>query len=118
MNLGQAVAVCLYELSARGGYSAGTTHSRWQRQSEFSPEGDFSPELPQSEAGLASTSGELERLAGVVEKTMLAANYSPQAMHEANRHDLRMLLRRMALTERDTRRILGLFRRILWRLKH
>ena len=66
---------------------------------------------------MAASSGELERLAAVVEKTMLAANYSPAAMREANRHDLRLLLRRMALTEQDARRILGLFRRILWRLE-
>jgi hypothetical protein len=38
-------------------------------------------------------------------------------MQAANRHDLRLLLRRLAPTERDSRRILGLFRRILWRLK-
>jgi hypothetical protein len=38
-------------------------------------------------------------------------------MQAANRHDLRLLLRRLAPTERDIRRILGLFRRILWRLK-
>jgi hypothetical protein len=39
-------------------------------------------------------------------------------MREANRHDLRLLLRRLALNKRDARRILGLFRRILWRLNH
>jgi hypothetical protein len=38
-------------------------------------------------------------------------------MRKANRHDLHLLLRRLALTRRDARRILGLFRRILWRLK-
>jgi tRNA C32,U32 (ribose-2'-O)-methylase TrmJ len=48
---------------------------------------------------------------------MLAAGYSPASMREANKHDLRLLLRRLAPTSRDTRRILGLFRRILWRLK-
>ena len=48
---------------------------------------------------------------------MLAAGYSPRSMQAANRHDLRLLLRRLALSARDTRRILGLFRRILWRLK-
>jgi tRNA C32,U32 (ribose-2'-O)-methylase TrmJ len=48
---------------------------------------------------------------------MTAANYSPASMREANRHDLRLLLRRLAPTKRDTRRILGLFRRILWRMK-
>jgi hypothetical protein len=37
-------------------------------------------------------------------------------MQAANRHDLRLMLRRLALSAHDTRRILGLFRRILWRL--
>jgi len=60
---------------------------------------------------------DLALLAGVVEETMQAANYSPRAMRKANRHDLDLLLRRLALTQHDTRRILGLFRRILWRLK-
>ena len=61
---------------------------------------------------------DLDLLAGVVEETMLAANYSPAAMRKANRHDLDLLLRRLALTRRDAGRILGFFRRILWRLNH
>jgi hypothetical protein len=48
---------------------------------------------------------------------MIAAGYSPSSMREANRRDLRLLLRRLGPGGRDTRRILGLFRRILWRLK-
>ena len=47
---------------------------------------------------------------------MIAAGYSPNSMQAANRHDLRLMLRRLAPTEPDTRRILRLFRRILWRL--
>jgi len=49
---------------------------------------------------------------------MEGAGYSPRSMQTANRHDLRLLLRRLAPNERDTRRILGLFRRILWRLSN
>jgi tRNA/rRNA methyltransferase len=94
MNLGQAVAVCLYELASRA----------------FPPEERATDESP------AAPSGDLELLAGVVEETMTAAGYSPRSMQEANHHDLRLLLRRLALSKRDTRRILGLFRRILWRL--
>jgi hypothetical protein len=52
-------------------------------------------------------SGDLEVLAGVVEETMTAAGYSPRSMQPANRHDLRLLLRRLALNKRDARRILG-----------
>ncbi|MGA2890869.1 MAG: RNA methyltransferase [Terracidiphilus sp.] len=97
MNLGQAVAVCLYELAAH----AFTAEER----------------PPQPALTRVSASGRLDLLAGVVEETMHAAGYSPKTMQAANRHDLRLLLRRLMLSEHDTRRILGLFRRILWRLK-
>jgi tRNA/rRNA methyltransferase len=101
MNLGQAVAVCLYELAARG------------LQAEVSTE----MATPGPSATSAVTSGRLELLAGVIEETMLAAGYSPRGMQPANRHDMRLLLRRLGLSVHDTRRILGLFRRILWRIK-
>ena len=96
MNLGQAAAVCLYELAMRA--------SR--------------PDAPgKGAAPSAVPSSRLEILAGVIEQVMAAAEYSPAAMRQANQHDLRVLLRRLALSEADTRRVLGIFRRILWRLK-
>ena len=98
MNLGQAVAVCLYELTARS-----------IAANEYAAEAALRER--------AATSDRLELLAGVVEQAMIAANYAPVPMREANRHDLRLLLRRLAPSERDLRRILGVFRRILWRLK-
>ncbi len=120
MNLGQAVAVCLYELAARlpsaGESAAASVSGQTPVRQEKSQSGD-SAEASGDDSRVAASAGELERLAAVVEKTMLAANYSPAAMREANRHDLRLLLRRMALTGQDARRILGLFRRILWRLE-
>ena len=67
--------------------------------------------------GPTAPSGNLDLLAGVIEETMTAAGYSPRSMQPANRHDLRLLLRRLAPSARDSRRILGLFRRILWRLE-
>jgi tRNA/rRNA methyltransferase len=104
MNLGQAVAVCLYELASR------------LPQAETPPEATPKPAAPTSAPNLRSTSSGIDLLAGVIEETMLAAGYSPRAMQAANRHDLRLLLRRLAPNTNDTRRILGLFRRILWRL--
>jgi tRNA/rRNA methyltransferase len=103
MNLGQSVAVCLYELSARID-SVGVADG---------PKPSPIPDAPLSSA----PSGHLDLLAGVVEETMQASGYSPRAMRAANRHDLRLLLRRIGLQERDLRRILGLFRHILWRLR-
>ena len=95
MNLGQAVAVCLYELARRVDLTA-------------SP-GAKSGQSP-------STSTGLDRLAGLIEETMAASAYSPTPMAAANRHDLRVFLRKLELSAKDTRRIMGLFRRILWRL--
>jgi TrmH family RNA methyltransferase len=102
MNLGQAVAVCCYELASRLGAAA--------------PDQDKSPFDP-ANSGKAATSGALDLLAGVVEETMIASGYSPAAMRAANRRDLSLLLRRLAFAERDASRALRLFRRILWRLR-
>jgi tRNA/rRNA methyltransferase len=108
MNLGQAVAVCLYELAVRG----------FVPHASAADVGETEGAVEGAQQGGSAPSGDLEMLAGVVEEAMAAADYSPQAMQAANRHDLRLMLRRLAPTKRDARRILGLFRRILWRLKH
>ncbi len=97
MNLGQAVAVCLYEVASRASL----------------PDQGGAEEAPVKPT---AASGSLDRLAEVIEETMLAADYSPASMRGANRHDLRLLLRKMSLNETETRRVLGLFRRILYRL--
>jgi TrmH family RNA methyltransferase len=96
MNLGQAVAVCLYELT------------RSHRAETPAP----------LDAQPPADSGTLDRLAEVVEDAMTAAGYSPPTMKEANRHDLRLLLRRLSWGQADARRVLGVFRRIVWRLRH
>ena len=106
MNLGQAAAVCLYELAARVNL----------------PESEgFKPEVEKNRCaadGLPTSSGHLDILTGLIEETMLATGYSPRSMQAANRYDLRLILRRLAPGAEDTRRMLGLFRRILWRLRH
>jgi TrmH family RNA methyltransferase len=101
MNLGQAVAVCLYELAMRLDEQAGN---------------NAAPDKP-ADTSISASSGELERLAGFVEDVLRAAQYSPAAMQKANRHDLTLLLRRLAINRQDAQRILGVFRRISWRLK-
>jgi TrmH family RNA methyltransferase len=103
MNLGQAAAVCLYELGSRAFADRSAAPQR-----SLDPATEQTPAAP---------SGRLDLLAGVIEEAMVAASYSPRSMQAANRHDLRLLLRRLAPAERDLRRILGLFRRILWRLQ-
>ena len=105
MNLGQAVAVCLYELATRAlAAEAGSA-------TEPTAAGDSKP------GAAAPASADLDLLVGVIEETMMAARYSPGHMREANRYDLRLLLRRLDLSRHDLRRVLGLFRRIHWRLR-
>ena len=139
MNLGQAVAVCLYEIAARLDKTnppvansgpvidaAGAPGAGSPRTGPSSRGGDPSHlgtgEAARNEAAPdaipPASTRDLELLATLVEESMLAANYSPAEMRNANHHDLNLLLRRLALTRTDAGRILGFFRRILWRLKH
>lgn len=125
MNLGQAVAVCLYEVAARVALPEISAGDKWMGSNPSLPahgaSAGFVRELklpaPFGLAETAASSGRLELLAGLIEETMEAAGYSPEAMQPANRHDLRLMLRRLNLSAHDTRRILGVFRRILWRLR-
>ncbi|MGH9604692.1 MAG: RNA methyltransferase [Terracidiphilus sp.] len=113
MNLGQAVAVCLYELARRAPLSASGAALQ-------DPPGASSSARPWPaiRSGPGAPAGALDLLAGAIEEVMTASGYSPAAMRAANRLDLRLLLRRIDLTETDARRTLRLFRRILWRLRH
>src|ERR1019366_8548024 len=73
MNLGQAVAVSLYELALHAFLPARAT-----------PDFSTAPAADHTgEQGPAAPSGDLELLARVVEETMLAAEYSPSSMQEA-----------------------------------
>jgi tRNA/rRNA methyltransferase len=98
MNLGQAVAVCLYEISRTPAEVAAASST-----SEIAPQ-----RRPDTE--------QLDRLATLVEETMEAVNYSTRGMRSANGEALRVLLRRLMPNEADLRRMMGLFRRILWQL--
>ncbi len=102
MNLGQAAAVVLYELAIRVEPISEMVENRTN---------------PKDAEHQAATSGDLDILAGLIGEVMTAAKYSPETMREANAHDLRLMLRRLNLNAADRRRTLGLFRRILWRLK-
>jgi len=96
MNLGQAVAVCLYEIS------------RDPARPEAREEAARNVEQP--------TSAQLDRLACLIEETMDRANYSTRGLRSANGEALRVLLRRLMPADADLRRMMGLFRRILWQL--
>ena len=140
MNLAQAVAVCLYELAAPRN-SSPLTAARPAPSAILGAPGPGSPATglsrrggdpspwgtaegtslhigPRAATGSPATSAELDLLATVIEQTLAAANYSRAAMRNANRRHLDLLLRRLSLNRRDARRVMGVFRRILWQLQH
>jgi TrmH family RNA methyltransferase len=99
MNLGQSVAVCLYEIS----------RPPQQQMPVQKVKGAEHPEHPES--------GQLDRLAELIEETMDQVNYKTRGARSENGEALRVLLRRLMPNEADLRRMMGLFRRILWQIR-
>jgi len=96
MNLGQAVAVCLYELSRahRGGSSKSGSLT---------------------DSTLASA-GELERLTSTLLETLTASGYldAPSELADAK---VRRLIYRLNLQAEDAELLLGMIRQILWKVR-
>jgi tRNA/rRNA methyltransferase len=112
MNLGQAVAICLYEISRipESGIANRTPGFAQAQTGSAKPTDPLTPRnSPNSE--------QLDRLAKLVEETMEAVNYATRGMRSANGEALRVLLRRLMPNDTDLRRMMGLFRRILWQLR-
>jgi tRNA/rRNA methyltransferase len=99
MNLGQAVAVCLYEL-ARDPYAA-----------------------PPPAKRIAASAAELERITSALLDALLASGYvkSPPAPSQKRRaaaptdEKIRRLVRRLHLSSSDADLLLGILRQILWK---
>ena len=89
MNLGQAVAVCLYELTRRK--IAGKPEPR-----------------------RAASAQELERLTQLITEASEESGYVHSASTEVK---IRRLIRRLELPAHDAEVWLGIFRQILWKLK-
>jgi len=95
MNLGQAVAVCLYEL-VRGRKTAARKTSGKK-------------EIP------AAKSGEIERLTQKLLEVLVTSGYvKPQAVDAEEK--LRRLIRRAKLNSNDAEVLLGMMRQIAWKI--
>jgi tRNA/rRNA methyltransferase len=90
MNLGQAVAVVLYELS---------------REPAAQPPARRQP----------ARSGDLDLIEDRLWTLLRAAGYSEGRSEEASRARLRALLRRLELGRRDAAAVLGMLRQLLWK---
>lgn len=94
MNLGQAVAVCLYELS-RGRIRVKGTHDRL----------------------VSASAGDLERFTQLLLEAAAASGYSRQTTTAATSEKFRRLVRRLCIQADDAGVLLGLVRQILWKLR-
>jgi tRNA/rRNA methyltransferase len=99
MNLGQAVAVCLYELAR-------------------DPRAIVKPEKH-----VAATSGDLERLTNLLLDAMRSSGYLKSTPGRAKRHrsaapteeKIRRLVHRLRLSSSDAELTMGILRQILWK---
>ncbi len=93
MNLGQAVAVCLYEL--------------------IRCNTEFSPALPQTPACAA----ELARLELLLIEALRTSGYVQQEGEATATEKVRRMLRRLSLEKFDAEVLLGMLRQIVWKLR-
>jgi len=100
MNLGQAVAVCLYELAR-------------DQKSTFAPE----------KLALAAA-GDLERLTSLLLDALQASGYIKNSQGKAKSRSaaapeekIRRFIRRMNMSAADAELLLGMLRQILWKLR-
>lgn len=95
MNLGQAVALCLYELA------------RDPRAARKTPQ-----------AVRPAAAAELDRLTDMLLELARASGYVNPRTAASTEEKIRRLVRRLDLPERDAAVWFGIFRQILWKLEH
>ncbi len=93
MNLGQAVAVCLYEIIRNP------------------PAAKKSPEAPQP-----ADAADLERITEMLEEVLERSGYVHARVEGSTRMKIRRLVRRMDLRAHDAEVWLGMLRQIRWKL--
>ncbi len=97
MNLGQAVAVCLYELARE---TNGTNASS-----------NLTTAPP-------ATSSELDRITAVLLDALNASGYVNPKSAASTEEKTRRMIRRQNLTVADAETLLGMLRQIVWKLSH
>ncbi|HEY6936159.1 MAG TPA: TrmJ/YjtD family RNA methyltransferase [Terriglobales bacterium] len=93
MNLGQAVAVCLYELAREASATASI------------------------QAPKAASSGEIARITALMFQALTASGYVKPRTAASTEEKLRRLVRRMQLPAEDAEVWMGMLRKIVWKLQ-
>ena len=93
MNLGQAVAVCMYELARNPG---ARTPGKEQRP---------------------ATASEIDRLTSVFLESLHTSGYVKPRVASSTEEKIRRLWRRLHVSSEDAETLLGMLRKILWKLR-
>ncbi len=93
MNLGQAVAVCLYELVRR------------------------KPDAPPGEKPLPASAGDLERVTEALLQVLQLSGYMDPAPLREKDEAVRRMIHRLALSAEDAMLMQGMLRQLLWKLR-
>jgi TrmH family RNA methyltransferase len=102
MNLGQATAVCLYELAR-----SSTKDGKSTKGKAISDRKNFK----------AATAGELERITTMLIDALRASGYLGERSIAAKEEKIRRMVRRMDLSSADAELWLGMLRQMLWKMK-
>ncbi len=94
MNLGQSVAVCLYELHRKA-----------------------PPQRVLPEKAAPANGEELDRIEALLRQMLTAAEYDRRFPGNMGANETRELVRRLALTSGDSTIWLGMLRQVLWKLQ-
>jgi tRNA/rRNA methyltransferase len=94
MNLGQAVAICLYELI---------------RESRRAPIASSSEP--------AASAGDYERISTILIEALDSSGYIQSQQQAVMEEDIRRLVRRLQLSDGDAKTWLGIFRKMVWKLR-
>lgn len=94
MNLGQAVAVCLYELIRDSKAPSGV------------------------EKTALAAAAEIERIAEVLTEALRESGFLDRRLVGDSAQRIRRLVRRLNLPQQDATMWLGIFRQIVWKLRH
>jgi tRNA/rRNA methyltransferase len=108
MNLGQAVAVCLYELARGADASRGHGPAKVDAKRRT--------KAAAMEDKLASA-GELERITTVLIDALRTSGYLGQEPVAAKEEKIRRMVRRMDLSAKDAEVWLGMLRQMLWKMR-
>jgi tRNA/rRNA methyltransferase len=99
MNLGQAVAVCLYEMARGAAKARNRTGSKAMSKTEK-----------------LAASAELERITTMLIEVLRASGYLGERAVAAKEEKIRRMVRRLELSSADAEIWLGMLRQMLWKM--